>query len=197
MIITNFYYKFNSKEVDNETKATKARGTHLRVHYKHCREIAHAILGRGLENARQYLENVLVYKDAIPFTKYRGGIGRHSIAKKYKATGDKVSWPIKATKTFLDLITNMESNADAKGLNKANIKITHANVNQAPKMRRRTYRAHGRINAYMSSPAHIELIGEETADEIVKEKEEVSASRLTKKQVAIAASKKVKIGGDK
>ena len=91
----------------------------------------------------------------------------------------------------------MESNADAKGLNKANIKITHANVNQAPKMRRRTYRAHGRINAYMSSPAHIELIGEETADEIVKEKEEVSASRLTKKQVAIAASKKVKIGGDK
>jgi large subunit ribosomal protein L17e len=90
----------------------------------------------------------------------------------------------------------MESNADAKGLNKANIKITHANVNQAPKMRRRTYRAHGRINAYMSSPAHIELIGEEAADEIVKEKD-AAAPKLTKKQVAIAASKKVKIGGDK
>ena len=30
-------------------------------------------------------------------------------------------------------------------------------VNRAPKMRRRTYRAHGRINPYMSSPCHIEL----------------------------------------
>merc|ERR1719481_1269840 len=27
-----------------------------------------------------------------------------------------------------------------------------------PKMRRRTYRAHGRINPYMSSPCHIEMI---------------------------------------
>ena len=191
-----YYYYYYSKDVDNESKATKARGTHLRVHYKHCREIAHAILGRGLKNARQYLENVLEYKDAIPFTKYKSGIGRHSVAKKYKATGDKVSWPIKATKTFLDLITNLESNAEVKGLNIENVKITHANVNQAPKMRRRTYRAHGRINAYMSSPAHIELIGEEAADEIVKEKD-VAAPKVTKKQAAIAASKKVKIGGDK
>ena len=31
-------------------------------------------------------------------------------------------------------------------------------VNAAPKMRRRTYRAHGRINPYMSSPCHIEVI---------------------------------------
>lgn len=31
-------------------------------------------------------------------------------------------------------------------------------VNQACHGRRRTYRAHGRINAYMSSPCHIEVI---------------------------------------
>jgi len=31
-------------------------------------------------------------------------------------------------------------------------------VNQACHGRRRTYRAHGRINAYMSSPCHVELI---------------------------------------
>ena len=30
-------------------------------------------------------------------------------------------------------------------------------VNRAAKMRRRTYRAHGRINPYMSSPCHIEV----------------------------------------
>ncbi|CAF1141259.1 unnamed protein product, partial [Didymodactylos carnosus] len=30
--------------------------------------------------------------------------------------------------------------------------------NRAPKIRRRTYRAHGRINPYQSSPCHVELI---------------------------------------
>ncbi len=30
-------------------------------------------------------------------------------------------------------------------------------MNRAAKMRRRTYRAHGRINPYMSSPCHIEI----------------------------------------
>merc|ERR1712198_440367 len=35
--------------------------------------------------------------------------------------------------------------------------IEHIQVNRAPKMRRRTYRAHGRINPYMSSPCHIEI----------------------------------------
>jgi large subunit ribosomal protein L17e len=62
--------------------------------------------------AKSYLENVLSYKDAIPITKYTGGIGRHAIGKKYKAPGDKVSWPQKATKTFLDLLTNIGSNAE-------------------------------------------------------------------------------------
>ena len=88
----------------------------------------------------------------------------------------------------------MESNATVKGLELDKIKITHANVNQAPKMRRRTYRAHGRINAYMSSPAHIQLIGEEANDQIVKEEPEVV--KLTKKQLAIKSAR-VKIGGDK
>jgi len=66
----------------------------------------------ALSKAKKYLENVLVYKEAIPFTKYTGGIGRHAVGKQYKAPGDKVGWPQKATKTFLDLLTNVESNAE-------------------------------------------------------------------------------------
>ena len=99
-----------------------------------------------MNKAKTYLENVLQYKDAIPFTKYTGGIGRHSVAKKYKTPGDKVAWPQKATKTFLDLLTNIASNSQAKGMNLDKVVVTHAQANQAPKMRRRTYRAHGRIN---------------------------------------------------
>jgi large subunit ribosomal protein L17e len=34
----------------------------------------------------------------------------------------------------------------SKGLNVESLVIKHIQVNQAPKQRRRTYRAHGRIN---------------------------------------------------
>lgn len=118
----------------------------MRVHFKHCREIGHAIKGLQLNKAKAYLENVLLYKAAIPFTKYTGGIGRHAVGKQYNAPGDKVSWPQKATKTFLDLLRNIESNAEVNKLELEKVFITHVNCNQAPKMRRRTYRAHGRVN---------------------------------------------------
>lgn len=45
-----------------------------------------------------------------------------------------------------------------KGLEVENLVVTHIQVNKAMRQRRRTYRAHGRVNPYMSSPCHIELI---------------------------------------
>lgn len=92
--------------------AAKASASYLRVHYKHCREIAHAIKGMPLERAKTYLKNVLQYKEAIPITKYGGGRGRHAQAKAFKTPGDKCFWPQKATKSFLDLLTNIESNCE-------------------------------------------------------------------------------------
>jgi large subunit ribosomal protein L17e len=160
------------------------------VHYKHCREIGNAIKGKKLGDAQSYLTNVLEFKAAIPITKYTGGIGRHAMGKIYKAPGDKVGWPLKATRTFVDLLQNVSSNAAGKGLKLDDVVITHVNVNQAPKMRRRTYRAHGRINAYMSSPAHIELMVEENPQEIVREAD--PEPRLSKKQAARA---RVAVGG--
>lgn len=129
-------------------KAAKASISHLRVHYKHCREIAQAIKGRKVENAMGYLENVLQYKEAIPFTKYNGSTGRHAQGKQLNQAGSQCGWPQKATKSFVDLLKNLVSNAKANSLTVEDMVITHTNCNQAPKMRRRTYRAHGRVNAY-------------------------------------------------
>ena len=172
----------------------KARADHIRVHYKHCREIANAIKGKIVGKAKAYLGQVLEYKSAIPVTKYTGGIGRHAQGKLYKAPGDKVFWPQKATKVFLDLLTNIESNATSKGLDLSKVTITHANCNQAPKMRRRTYRAHGRINAYMSSPAHVQIVAIEKNEEVPKEAEP-KPKKLSKKQIAQGRGKTIKIGG--
>ena len=50
------------------------------------------------------------------------------------------------------------SSSQVKGLDVDALYITHIQVNKAMQQRRRTYRAHGRINPYMSSPCHVELV---------------------------------------
>ncbi|KAK7798152.1 hypothetical protein U0070_012322 [Myodes glareolus] len=66
----------------------------------------------------------------------------------------------------------IESNAELKGLEVDSLAIEHIQVNKGPKMRRRTYRAHGRINPYMSSPCHIEMILTEKEQIVPKPEEE-------------------------
>ncbi|RDI78178.1 hypothetical protein Vi05172_g11802 [Venturia inaequalis] len=50
--------------------------------------------------------------------------------------------PVKSAEFLLGLLKNAEANADTKGLDTSNLIVKHIQVNQAPKQRRRTYRAH-------------------------------------------------------
>merc|ERR1712198_546918 len=87
----------------------------------------------------------------------------------------------------LQLLKNAESNAEYKGLDPDHLVIDHIQVNRAPKMRRRTYRAHGRINPYMSSPCHIEICLVEKEQAFSKkdepEKKKVSKKKLQKQNI--------------
>lgn len=117
---------------------------------------------------------MLAHKQAIPFTRFCGGVGRTAQAKNRHSNGQG-RWPVKSAKFILDLLKNAESNAEVlllfspiihpfvvshflyceclmffvwqvKGLDVDALFISHIQVNQAQKQRRRTYRAHGRIN---------------------------------------------------
>merc|ERR1712061_491275 len=57
-------------EPDNATKAAKARGSNLRVHFKNTRETAQAIKGKSLNRATTYLKNVINQKEIIPFRRF-------------------------------------------------------------------------------------------------------------------------------
>jgi large subunit ribosomal protein L17e len=140
----------------NPAKSAKTRGSYLRVHFKNTRETAAAISGMKLTKAFAYLKDVQEHKQAVPFRRFNGGVGRCAQAKAFKTTQGR--WPVKSAKFLLDLLENAKANAVSKGLNVDALVIKHIQVNQAPKQRRRTYRAHGRINPYMSSPCHIEII---------------------------------------
>ncbi|KAL8464635.1 hypothetical protein ACS0TY_034219 [Phlomoides rotata] len=162
----------------NQTKSCKARGSDLRVHFKNTRETAHAIRKLPLLKAKRYLEDVLAHKQAIPFTHFP--LGRTAQAKNRHSNGQG-RWPIKSVKFILDLLKNAESNAEVKGLDVDTLYIYHIQVNQAQKQRRCTYRAHGRINPYMSSPCHIELILSEKEEHVKKEPESQLAASNPRK----------------
>ena len=58
--------------------------------------------------------------------------------------------------------------------------VKHSQANRAQKQRRRTYRAHGRTNPYMSSPSHIELVLEEKAGSVPKGEEDDEVAKKPK-----------------
>ena len=171
-----------SKKIETPDKCCTARGSDLRVHYKNTRETAAAIKGMGLRRAVQFLENVLEQKEAVPFRRHTGGAGRHAQAKHHKYPN--VGWPKKSAEFLLSLLLNAESNAEFKQLDVDAMKITHIQVQRATKQRRRTYRAHGRIGAYLCSPCHIELI-------LTQQDEPVSRGSGAKSSVSSRRPKKV------
>lgn len=86
----------------------------------------------------------------------------------YEADGDiftgkqfgvtRARWPVKSAEFLLGLLKNAEANADTKGLDTGNLIVKHIQVNQAPKQRRRTYRAHGRVSLYSNPAIHSVLM---------------------------------------
>ena len=69
--------------------------------------------------------------------------------------------------------THPQPRADeqVKGLDVEALTVTHIQVNRAIQQRRRTYRAHGRINPYMSSPCHVGVVLSEAVEAVKKEAE--------------------------
>ena len=106
-------------------------------------------------------------------------------------------WPVKSAEFLLHLLKNAESNAEYKGLDADHLVIDHIQVNRAPKMRRRTYRAHGRINPYMSSPCHIELALVEKEGAFAGKGQAAAAAEPEKKKVSQKKLKKQKLMADR
>merc|ERR1712076_186974 len=172
-----------AQEPENASKTAKARGSNLRVHFQNTRETAQAIKKMPLSRATRYLKNVIAQKEIIPFRRFMGGVGRHAQAKVHGTSQGR--WPVKSAEFLLHLLKNAESNAEYKGLDADHLVVDHIQVNRAPKMRRRTYRAHGRINPYMSSPCHIEicLVEKEQAFSKTAAPEEPEKKKVSQKKL--------------
>ena len=92
----------------------------------------------------------------MPFRRHNGSVGRTAQAKAFGVVQGR--WPVKSAKFLSGLLKNAQANAEVNGLDVNELQVTNIVIQQAPKTRRRTYRAHGRINAYCGHPCHIEVI---------------------------------------
>merc|ERR1719242_346900 len=130
----------------------------------------------NLRKAQRYLKDVVEHKRCVPFLRYNRGVGRCAQAKQFAAapghSATQGRWPEKSCKTLLELLRNAESNAELESLDVDSLYVEHVSVNEAPKNRRRVYRAHGRINPFMSHPCHVEMILTEGEERVAKEQEQ-------------------------
>lgn len=134
-------------------KTSKAMGKELHISRKHAHEIASAIKGMKLENAREFLEDVAALKRAVPYKRYTRNVPH----RKGMCTG---RYPQKAAKEFLRVLKNAESNATYKGLDSENLRITHVATKKGHTFRGSFPRAQGRATPKMHETVSVEMIVE-------------------------------------
>ncbi|KAK9361347.1 Rpl17bp [Lipomyces starkeyi] len=96
----------------NPAKSASSRGSYLRVSFKKTRETAQAVNGWEFQKALKYLDNVKDKKQAIPFRRFAGSIGRTAQGKEFGVT--KARWPVKSVNFIVDPLKNAEANANVR-----------------------------------------------------------------------------------
>merc|ERR1712169_36739 len=145
-----------SRRPGQKSKTALAQVSDLTCHFKNTFETANAIKRMPLRKAQQYYRQVLAKTRCVPFKRYNRKVGRTAQAKEFSGM-TKGRWPRKSVVAMMALLKNAEANAAQKGLDANKLVVSHIQVDQAARMRRRTYRAHGRAGPYMRSPCHVQL----------------------------------------
>ena len=112
-------YSYSFSQFD-KNKHVRAALRETDISHKHAREIALAIKGLSLERARNVLDQVIEKKVAVPYRRYHNEVAHRSNIRDGFFSG---RFPKKASKEFLRLLDNLESNAEYKGMDLDRLEI--------------------------------------------------------------------------
>ncbi len=147
------------EEMLNPERTAKASGRELKVSHKAAREVAKAIKGMELSQAKEYLRDVATKKKPIPYTRYIKKLGhKGGMAKRFVGR-----YPIKASEAVLKILQAAQANAENKGLDVDHLRIMHSAAYPGVKLKRYTPRAHGRASPKYEITTHFEIVLEEKA----------------------------------
>ena len=124
------------------------------VSTKYSLDICRFIKYKSIEKAINELEQVLIYKKAIPM---RGGYGHRKSAGRFASGSGK--YPHNATKYFIILLKSLSANATANGLENPIITEAFANIGQKPR---------ARFGRWQRKRTHIRLVAKNKINKIKK-----------------------------
>jgi len=153
--VINMQFKYAFQNYDR-TRHVRASLREKTISHKHAREIAVKIKGMPIETARNYLQDVIRLKRAVPFRRYHNEVGHKSDTGVMSGR-----YPQKAATEFVKLLDNLESNAEYRGMDLDRLKIINAAVHKGRKIQRFIPRAMGRASPKIDILTHVELVAQE------------------------------------
>lgn len=166
-------YNYSAKGFNKEHSAM-AVGISLSISTKQSIEICNFIRKKPLQRAKTMLNDVIAKKISVPFKRFSAVSHR-----KGKIAAGR--YPVNASKEILGLLESVEANAQFKGLNTANLVISHICAQQANRPMH-----YGRQRGRKMKRTHVEVIVEEKAlkkeikTEPAKEKKKPAAQKEEK-----------------
>lgn len=108
MHMPNYSYSFEKYEKSRHVRAALRDKS---ISHKHSREIALAVKGKSIEKAREFLENVMTKKIAVPYRRYNNEVAHRSNIQDGFSSG---RFPRKATGEFLNYWTTWNLTLNTK-----------------------------------------------------------------------------------
>jgi large subunit ribosomal protein L22 len=142
-----------STDVDPD-KTAKAYGYELHCSRKDSANLAYAIKGMKVEDAKKYLQEIIDIKRGLPAV-------FHNRKRAHQKSIGPGSFPQKAARYMLKTLENAENNAEYKGFDPENMKITHISTYSGRVIKGIMPRAHGRATDKNTRTTNIEIILEE------------------------------------
>jgi large subunit ribosomal protein L22 len=135
-------------------KSAKAYGYELHCSRKDSMNLAYAIKGMKTEDAKKFLQEIIDLKRPLPAVFHNGKIAHQKVI-------GPGSYPQKAAEYMLKTLENAENNAEYKGFDVENMKISHISTYGGRVNRGIMPRAHGRGTDKNTRTTNIEIIIEE------------------------------------
>lgn len=132
-------------------KSAKARMIDVNVSVKDSLEVARFLRGMKLQDAKDYLQKVIEKKAAIPFRRHLDSVSHR------KGIGPG-RYPVKVSKFMLQLLENVEANAENQDLDTDNLIIHSLIVKKGRTVKKYIPRAQGRSTEFFKERVHFEII---------------------------------------
>lgn len=134
-----------------------ARAKEVDISLKDAVNIAHYLRGMDFERAKNTLEKVIAKEQPVPYFRYLDSVSHR------KGMGPG-RYPVRAARAFLDLLNNVEANAEFKSLDTDSMKIVHLSASKGRVIKKYTPKAYGRAGAFFRDLINIDIVVEEVTE---------------------------------